>query len=75
MVKETKEERYARRYERYAQYRDSRGFSDYYISKTCGIPQSTLTAWKQGRTCPVVDTLVSIASELGITVSELIGDD
>ena len=64
-----------KRYKRYAQHRDARGLTDYYIASRCLIPKSTFTAWKKGESTPNVDSLMSICKELGVSISELIGDE
>ena len=68
-------DRNLKRYKRYAQHRDARGHTDYYMSARCRIPKSTFSSWKQGVTTPNVDTLMSICREFGISLSELIGDE
>lgn len=60
MAEISRNERNTKRYEAYAQYRDRLGYTDYYISKECSIPTSTLSDWKHGRSCPKADTLLRI---------------
>lgn len=64
-----------KRYKHYAQHRDARGHTDYYISKTCKIPQSVLSAWKTGASCPNLDALMDICKELDVSICELIGSE
>lgn len=64
-----------KRYKRYAQHRDVRGHTDYYISNKCMIPKSTFSAWKKGDITPNVDTLMSICNELDVSLCELIGNE
>ena len=68
-------ERNVKRYKHYAQHRDAKGYTDYYISKAGRIPKSTFSAWKRGDTCPTVDTLMSICHLLGVSLCELLGDE
>lgn len=75
MKKAGYKDRNIKRYKRYAQHRDAKGYTDYYISKVCRIPKSTLSSWKNGNTCPVVDSLMSICRELDVSICELIGDE
>lgn len=63
-----------RRYEAYAQYRDANGFTDYYISKTCKVPSSTLSDWKHGRSCPKADTLLKICREIKAPIEKVLVD-
>jgi len=52
-----------------------RGLSQNQLAKLAGVPQSVLCDIESGKTkSPRVDTLRAIASALGMTVSELIGD-
>lgn len=64
-----------KRYKHYAQHRDARGHTDYYISKECLIPKSTLSAWKKGDITPNVDSLMGICKELDVSLCELIGNE
>lgn len=61
-----------KRYEAYAQHRDAKARTDYYISKTCNIPSSTLSDWKHGRSCPKADTLLKICRELEIPIESVL---
>ena len=74
MGKEPKRERDIRRYGAYAQYRDALGYTDYYISKECGIQQSTLSDWKSGRYCPSADTLLKICEVVGVRIEDVLID-
>lgn len=59
-------------YKKYAQIRDARGVTDYYVAKHAKIAQATLTRWKAG-SLPRADKLVRIADVLGVTLDELAG--
>lgn len=39
-------------YKRYAELRDGRGVTDYRVAMDTGIPCSTFTDWKSGRSKP-----------------------
>lgn len=65
-------ERNIRRYNAYAQYRDSCGYTDYYISKQCKIYQSTLSDWKAGRLCPNADKLLKICKLLDAPLEKIL---
>ena len=58
-------------YAKYAELRDSKGLNDAQVSEQTGIPRSTFTDWKQGRSAPKIEKLVKIADLFGITLDEL----
>lgn len=60
-------------YEIYAKMRDSRGMTDYQVSKETGIPTSVMSSWKNGKYTPKVDRLVKIAKLFNVTMDELLG--
>ena len=45
------------------------------FSKRTGIPESTISDWKKKGNTPGAEKLTIIASTLGISVSELLGED
>ena len=58
-------------YAKYAELRDLNGLNDAQVSEKTGIPRSTFTDWKQGRSAPKVEKLIKIADLFGITLDEL----
>lgn len=60
-------------YEIYAKMRDSRGMTDYQVSKETGIPTSVMSSWKNGKYTPKVDRLVKIAKLFNVSMDELLG--
>lgn len=60
-------------YEDYARIRDSKGYSDYAVSKGTGISAGTLSDWKRGRYNLKADKLVKIAEFLDVSVDSLMG--
>lgn len=54
------------KYETYVDYRDAKSMKDHQISKMCGIPKSTFSAWKHGLYTPKADKLLKVAKVLGI---------
>lgn len=60
-------------YEDYARIRDSKGYSDYAVSKGTGISAGTLSDWKKGRYNLKADKLVKIAEFLDVSVDSLMG--
>lgn len=58
-----------------ADERVKRGLSQNQLAKLAGIPQSVLSDIEGGKTkAPRIDTLQAIAAALGVTVSELLGE-
>lgn len=51
----------------------TRGVTVYQVSKATGIPASTFTDWKKGRSAPKTDKLTRIASFFGVGLDELLG--
>ena len=49
-------------YKKYVELRDRKGVSDYRVAKETGIPCSTFTDWKTGRSSPKLDKLKSISN-------------
>lgn len=61
-------------YERYIAIRDSKHMKDADIAKSAGIPQSTFSDWKKGKSMPKVDKLLRIAEALEVAYTELVGN-
>lgn len=59
-------------YERYAELRDSKGWTDYTVAKATGITRSTFTDWKQGRSKPKIDKLAKIARLFDVAIDTFI---
>ena len=55
-------------YKRYVSLRDSKGVTDYKVSKETGITKSTFTDWKNGRSTPKLKKLMALAKYFGVTV-------
>ncbi len=64
-----------RRYDVYAQYRSRLGYTDYYISKECGIPKSTIYDWSKGISFPNAETLLKICKFLKMPIEEVVNVD
>lgn len=60
-------------YEKYAELRDKKGVTDYRVAADTGIPKSTFSEWKSGRSKPKADKLKKIADYFGVSVEELLG--
>lgn len=59
-------------YERFAAILDSRNLTAYRLSQDTGIPASTFTDWKNGRSAPKIDKLIKIAAYLDIPLDYLV---
>lgn len=62
-------------YQNYTKLRDERNLSDYAVAKNTGIPQSTFTDWKTGRSAPKMEKLIKIADFLGVSIDELVREE
>ena len=60
-------------YERYVNIRNSKHLKDSDVAKNAGIPQSTFSDWKKGKSMPKVDKMLKIAEALGVEYQELVG--
>ena len=58
-------------YERYCYLRDSRKVKDADVARNTGIPKSTFSDWKSGKSAPKQDKLQKIADYFGVTVDYL----
>lgn len=45
-------------YERYVELRNQKGVSDYRVAKDTGIPKSTFSDWKSGRSKPKIARII-----------------
>lgn len=55
-------------YTKYVELRDKLGVSDYKVSQETGIPKSTFSDWKSGRSKPKTDKLVALADFFNVSV-------
>ena len=62
-------------YQNYTKLRDERKLSDYAVAKNTGIPQSTFTDWKTGRSAPKMEKLIKIADFLGVSIDALVREE
>ena len=59
-------------YTKYVELRDSAGVKDCDVAKATGIPSSTFSDWKKGKSKPKLEKLVKIARFFGVSVEEFI---
>ena len=57
-------------YDKYAELRDKKGYTDYRVCKLAGIETSTMSSWKTKRYEPKVPTLLKIAVVLECNLSD-----
>ena len=62
-----KEEKYSV-YEKYVELRDKKGVTDYRVAMDTGIPKSTFTDWKNGRSKPKTEKLKTIADYFNVPI-------
>lgn len=60
-------------YDKYAEIRDSKGFTDGKIAKMCGFGRSTFSDWKAGRSIPKFEKMRKIAEALQTDYSVFVG--
>ena len=53
-------------YEKYVELRDKKGVTDYKVASETGIPRSTFSEWKSGRSKPKVDKLMILANYFSV---------
>lgn len=59
-------------YTRYAELRSAKGLKDIDVSRATGIPSSTFTDWKQGKSKPKLEKLMKISKVLECPLDALI---
>lgn len=59
-------------YTRYAELRNAKGLKDFDVAKAAGIPSSTFSDWKSGKSKPKIEKLMKIAKVLDCSVEALI---
>lgn len=62
-------------YDIFAKLLKKNNVTPYQISKATGIAQTTLSAWKNGRSTPKIDKLQKIAEYFGVSVDYLMGNE
>ena len=55
-------------YEKYVELRDKKGVTDYRVAMDTGIPKSTFTDWKNGRSKPKTEKLKAIADYFNVPI-------
>lgn len=60
-------------YEKYVLYRNSKKMKDSDVAKKAGIPASTFSDWKKGKSSPKEAKLIKIANALDVSYSLFMG--
>lgn len=55
-------------YEKYVELRNKKGVTDYRVAMDTGIPKSTFTDWKNGRSKPKTEKLKILADYFEVSV-------
>ena len=55
-------------YEKYVELREKKGVSDYRVAEDTGIPKSTFSDWKSGKSCPKADKIKKLADYFGVSI-------
>lgn len=55
-------------YQKFAELLIKKGITAYQVSKETGIPNSTLSDWKAGRSKPKTEKLKILADYFGVTI-------
>lgn len=55
-------------YEKYVKLRNEKGVTDYRVAMDTGIPKSTFTDWKNGRSKPKTEKLKAIADYFNVPI-------
>lgn len=55
-------------YNKYLQMKDMLNLTDFDVSKKTGIPQTTISSWKQNENIPKVDNLLKLADTFNLKI-------
>lgn len=59
-------------YQKFEKIINKKGITPYRVSKDTGIATATLSDWKNGKTTPKTDKLVTISKYLGVKLEDLL---
>lgn len=62
-------------YEKFTAMLESTGERVFTVSKATGIPPSTFSDWKSGKSLPKTEKLAKIAKHFGVSVAYFLDDD
>lgn len=55
-------------YNKYLQMKDMLNLTDFDVSRKSGIPQTTISSWKQNENIPKVDNLLKLADTFNLKI-------
>ena len=55
--------------------REARGWTEYQLAESSGLPQSTISSWYRKNMIPSIPSLAKICAAFGITLSQLFSDN
>ena len=55
--------------------REARGWTEYQLAESSGLPQSTISSWYRKKLIPTIPSLYKICSAFGITLSQLFAEN
>ncbi len=58
-------------YDQYASLRDAKNVTDYRVAEVSGVPKSTFSDWKSGRSRPKLEKLAKIADAIEASLVDL----
>jgi len=61
-------------YEKYVTLRDENNMTDYKVSQITGIPKSTFSDWKSGKSKPKIPKIKKLANLFDVSVDYLIDE-
>ena len=62
-------------YKKYVVLRDKAGITDYKVAQDTGIPRSTFSEWKSGRSKPKADKLKKLAKYFGVPMEYFVEEE
>lgn len=62
-------------YTKYVELRDAANVNDFTVSKATGIPSSTFSDWKKGKSEPKLGKLAKIAKFFGVSVEVFVCEE
>ena len=62
-------------YTKYEKLRNEKGVSDYRVSRETGIPKSTFSEWKAGRSKPKLEKLQKLAKYFNVPIEHFVDEE
>ena len=63
------------RYDVYERLRDLRGLSDYKVAEATGIPRSTFSDWRTGRSAPDIEKILKLVRFFEVNYYDFFGEE